>query len=112
MTKHISEESAATLEKRAIEQAQAMILNGIKRGWPEFYVEPPAKEVTATQFASLSDRQIDNAVRALVLACNLSGGSTGNVQLYELLRTYLHNPLARVKINDVVSEAGKQAPAA
>ncbi|WP_449412068.1 hypothetical protein [Pandoraea soli] len=110
MTKHISEALAATLEKRAIEQAQAMILKGIKRGWPEFYVEPPAQELTSGACHNLTRQQIDNGVRALVLTCNLSGGSAGDVQLYELLQTYLRNPAARHELNDVVQSAKKRLP--
>jgi hypothetical protein len=47
-------------------------------------------------------------VKALSLTCNLSGGSVGTIQLYDLLQTYLLNPAARDEINHLVGGIRKQ----
>jgi len=39
---------------------------------------------------------------ALVLECNLSGGSIGDMDLYKLVRCYLHSEEARAEINAIV----------
>ncbi|SKC49147.1 hypothetical protein [Paraburkholderia hospita] len=96
--------------KRAIDEAQLDIWDAVKKGWPEFYVEPPSQELTSGTCDSLTREQIDMGVKALVLSCNLSGGSAGDVQLYELLQTYLQNPDARQKLNSVVRQTRQQRP--
>jgi hypothetical protein len=88
--------------KRTLDKAQTAILNALKLPWPALYVEPPKKEISSADGHKLTRRQTDNGVRALVLVCNLRGGSTGDIQLYDLLDKYLRDPEARAEINRVV----------
>lgn len=70
------------------------------------YIEPPKKVVTSGHYGDLSRLQIDQAVVALIHACNLSGGSMGDMDLYKLVRTYLWSDEARNEMNAVVSHHG------
>lgn len=70
------------------------------------YVEPPKQVVTSAAYNTLNRHQIDQGVIALVHACNLSGGSMGDMNLYKLMRTYLRSPDARAEINGVVGRYG------
>lgn len=70
------------------------------------YVEPPKHVVTYADYKKLSRHQSDQGVVALVHACNLSGGSILDMDLYKLVRTYLWDPLARSEINAVVRRYG------
>ena len=72
----------------------------------ESYVEPPKKTVCIDDYRSLSRLQSDQGVIALVHACNLSGGSVGDMDLYKLMRTYLWDDVARTEINAVVKRHG------
>lgn len=72
----------------------------------QMYVTPPRKVIKSNNYAALSRLQIDQGVIALVHACNLSGGSVGDVDIYKLLRTYLHCDGARDEINAVVERHG------
>ena len=86
-------------------------VDGINKALEEYrgpaYVEPPKKVVTSDNYTKkLSRHQIDQGVIAFVHACNLSGGSVGDMDLYKLLRIYLWNEEARSTINDVVVNHG------
>lgn len=83
-------------------QVQAAINNELKVFCGGNYVEPPREVVDRNEYHRLSRLQSDQGVVALVLACNLSGGSIGNMDLYKLVRTYLWDDAARSEINDVV----------
>lgn len=67
------------------------------------YVKPPTKVVDYESYEKLSREQCDQGVISLVHACNLSGGSVMNMDLYKLIRNYLWYPEARVEINAVVN---------
>ena len=67
---------------------------------------PPKKVIDSASYKNLDRRQIDQGVVALILQLNLSGGSVGNVDLYNLIRTYLLNEDARVAMNKVVDGFG------
>ncbi|MDH6149316.1 hypothetical protein OKW46_003241 [Paraburkholderia sp. WSM4179] len=107
---YVDERSEETLARQNILAAQQAIWTAVKEGWPEFYVEPPKHELTSGTCDRLTLQQIDAGVRAFILACNLSGGSVGDVQLYELLHAYLQSPEARQRINHVVQETGLRRP--
>jgi hypothetical protein len=66
------------------------------------YVDPPKKVVKFDKYKKLSRHQVDQGVIALVHACNLSGGSVLDMDLYKLVRTYLWSQEARDAINNVV----------
>jgi hypothetical protein len=66
------------------------------------YVAQSEDRIPSETPDKLSRLQIDQGVVALVLECNLTGGSVGDVDLYKLVRTYLHNLTARNEINAVV----------
>ncbi|PWF44005.1 hypothetical protein [Massilia glaciei] len=72
----------------------------------ESYVAPPNETVTCGSYRMLDRFQCDQGVVALVLACNLSGGSVNDVDLYKLVRTYLWDECARAEINAVVKRHG------
>jgi len=92
----------AAQAKRDLAKAQTAILKAIEFAWPALYVDPPKTEVGSNDGHKLSRRQTDNGVRALMLACNLTGGSVGPIQLYDLMAVYFQDPEARAEINRVV----------
>ncbi len=91
--------------KRNIARAQQEILSALQKAWPCFYQEPPTDEVSSDKCYELTHLQIDMGVRAMGLACNLRGGSTGDVDLYQLLRAYFWGRDARRRINEIVKES-------
>lgn len=101
---YVDEQKDEAYAKRNISTAQWAIWDAVKKGWPEFFVEPPLQELVSGTCHALTRQQVDMGVKALVLACNLSGGSAGDVQLYELLQTYLQNHEARQHINSIVRQ--------
>ncbi|WP_137910659.1 hypothetical protein [Ralstonia sp. 3PA37C10] len=92
-------------KKRDIAQAQQEIQAAVQRAWPCFYEKPMKKEVGSGSCHKLSHLQIGMGVRALALACNLQGGSTGDIDLYQLLRAYFWDQNARERINGIVKES-------
>ena len=97
-----------TLDQLNKKSARAMISDAMKifRG-PESYVKQHKERVFSDGYDKLSRHQIDQGVIALVLECNLSGGSvSGGVDLYKLVRTYLWDPQARSEMNAVVRRYG------
>ncbi len=66
------------------------------------YVNPPTQVVDYENYENLTREQCDQGVIALVHACNLSGGSVMDMDLYKLIRIYLWHPNARAEINAVV----------
>src|SRR5438309_2222670 len=70
------------------------------------YVEPQKQVVKSDNYRQISRLQFDQGVIALVHACNLSGGSIDDVDLYKLIRSYMWYPEARAEINDVVHRHG------
>lgn len=92
-----------TQQKQNIAQAQQEIQAAVQRAWPDFYQAPPMKEeVSSESCKKLSLLQIGTGVRAMVLACNLRGGSTGDVNIYELMQAYFWDQDARERINEIV----------
>jgi hypothetical protein len=85
--------------KRKTQETMAVAM---KKFRGESYVTQSAKRIYSDEYDRLSQLQMDQGVVALVLECNLSGGSVGNVDLYKLVRAYLQNPAARNEINAVV----------
>lgn len=94
--------------KRNIAQAKQEIEAALRKTWPSFYEEPPSDEVGSANCHKLSRPQIDTGVRALVLACNLYGGSMGDMDIYRLMRAYLWDQDARQRINQIIEAS--QAP--
>lgn len=92
-------------KKRDIAQAQQEIQAAVQRAWPCFYEEPMQEEVGSDSCHKLSHLQIGVGVRALGLACNLRGGSTGDVDIYRLMQAYFWDKDARQRINEVVKES-------
>jgi hypothetical protein len=83
-------------------EAQASIHNAMKKFRADSYVKQPTDRVGLNEYDKLSRLQIDQGVVALVLECNLSGGSVGDIDLYTLIRNYLWHPEARTEINAIV----------
>jgi hypothetical protein len=86
-------------------KTQADINRALKEYRGESYVEPPTKTICHDSYDELTRHQIDQGVIALAHACNLSGGSIDDVDLYKLVRTYLLDHGARAKINAVVQQS-------
>ncbi|MES2025264.1 MAG: hypothetical protein V4448_06890 [Pseudomonadota bacterium] len=66
------------------------------------YVNPPTQVVDYENYENLTREQCDQGVIAFVHACNLSGGSVMDMDLYKLVRNYLRHPGARIELNAVV----------
>jgi hypothetical protein len=82
--------------------AQEKLWKAVELAYPAFPVSPPKKDVMFDECHKLSRVQVDTGVRAFVMACNLYGGSMGDVQLYRLLNAYLRDPAMRAHVNEVV----------
>lgn len=52
----------------------------------------------------LSRQTIDEAVEQFVIKLDLSGGSSGDINLYKLLKAYLLQPECRSKMNVIANE--------
>ncbi|URF05040.1 hypothetical protein [Cupriavidus campinensis] len=89
-------------QKRRLSESQQEILAALKKAWPGFYAKVSKVEVGSGDCHKLSHLQIGMGVRALALACNLRGGSTGDMDLYQLLRAYFWDQDARQRINEIV----------
>lgn len=98
-------------KKRDIAQARQEIQAAVQRVWPCFYEKPMKKEVGSDSCHKLSHLQIGVGVRALALACNLWGGSMGDVDIYRLMQAYFWDKDARQRINEIV-EASLNPPRA
>jgi hypothetical protein len=92
--------------KQAKLQVQAEIHNALRKYSGGSYVMPPKDTINSDSYANLHRLQSDQGVVALVLACNLSGGSAGDMDLYKLVRTYLHSQEARTQINAIINRYG------
>jgi len=86
--------------------AQHAIHSAMKRFQPGSYVKQPTDRVCFNEYDKLTRTQIDQGVVALVLECNLSGGSVGDMDLYKLARCYLQNQNARTEINAIINRHG------
>lgn len=93
-------------EKHLKLQVQAAINRELKVFRGGNYEVPPQEVVDGNEYHKLTRLQSDQGVVALVLACNLSGGSIGDMDLYKLVGTYLWSEQARAAINDVVKRHG------
>ncbi|WP_149137295.1 hypothetical protein [Cupriavidus campinensis] len=96
--------------KRNIAQAKRKVLSALETAWPNFYQDPPAEEVSSDSCRKLSHLQIGMGVRAMALACNLHGGSTGDVDIYRLMQAYLWDRDARQQINEIVGKSWTPSP--
>lgn len=95
------------MDEKLLKQASINKINAALKAFRgASYVEPPKQVVTFTNYSQLDRSQIDQGVIALTLACNLSGGSMNNMDLYRLARAYIWNEAARAEINDVVERHG------
>lgn len=87
-------------------QAQSLFAQAMKLFREESYVKQSKKVISSASYGDLSRHQLDQGVVALVVHCNLSAGSVGDMNLYKVLRTYLWNARARIEINAVVTHYG------
>ena len=94
--------SDKVLKQRSI----VMVNNAMKLFCEESYVEPPKKVIDGANYHKLTREQCTQGVIALVHACNQSGGSVGDMDLYKLVFGYLHCPETRAKINAIVRQHG------
>ncbi|MFZ6772420.1 hypothetical protein ACO0LB_06840 [Undibacterium sp. SXout7W] len=86
-------------------RAQALINSALRSLKEEGYEEAPEKTVDYESYGTLTPCQIDQGVVALVLHCNLSGGSMADMDLYNLVKTYLRNTDARASMNAIIANA-------
>ncbi|AIY39907.1 hypothetical protein LT85_0747 [Collimonas arenae] len=93
-------------DKQLKQKSVAVINAALKLYRGPAYVSPPKKVVGYADYQKLTRHQIDQGVISLVHACNLSGGSVEDMDLYKLVRTYLWHREARAEINAVVRRYG------
>jgi hypothetical protein len=62
----------------------------------------PIEVLNSGRYGELSHQQIRIAVVAMLLVCNLSAGSAGDIDLYKVLNLYLKDPSTRAEINAVL----------
>lgn len=72
-------------------------------GKPRFKIVK--EQITSEKVKDIDINDINVAVIVLCDTLNLYGGSTGDIDIYQLLQAYLTIPEYRVKINSVVNEA-------
>jgi hypothetical protein len=95
-----------TLNQLNKKSAQAIIADAMKIFRGPSYVKQSKKMIGTNAYDKLTNEQLDQGVVALVLHCNLTGGSVSDMNLYKLLRTYLQSSDARTEINGVVGRYG------
>jgi len=61
----------------------------------------PKKRIGSTETHKIEPRKIVGAVALFVYTLGLSGGSSGDFNLYNLLTAYLHDDEARAEMNKV-----------
>ena len=96
-----------TLTKQRMKEKRARdIICKALREYHESEPDVPAFEGNRIPAAKYHDELtisgIDSGVVALLLINNMSGGSVGDVDLYELLHKYLLNKTARKQINQIL----------
>lgn len=95
-----------TLNQINKKSARAVIADAMRIFRGPSYVKQPKKIVSSASYRDLSREQIDQGVVALVVHCNLSGGSVDDMNLYKLVKAYLWHPHARTEINAVMRRYG------
>lgn len=91
------------MEDKQLKQKSVQIINSaLKLFRGPSYVKPSTKVVDYENYEKLTREQCDQGVIALVHACNLSGGSVDNMDLYRLVRQYLWDLDARNEINKII----------
>lgn len=93
-------------DKELKQLSVAMINEAMQLYQEESYVRPPKKVIHDGEYHKLTRQQCVQGVIAFVHACNLSGGSMGNMDLYKLVYGYLTNPEAQIQINAIVKQHG------
>jgi hypothetical protein len=63
------------------------------------------EQISGSQTQTIDTNDIRSAVTVFCDTLNISGGSSGNMDLYNLLQSYLINPESRKKINDAIFES-------
>ena len=63
------------------------------------------QQIGQQEAQKITTNDINGAVMVFVDTLNLYGGSNGDINLYELLQSYLQIPEYREKFNNLVSEA-------
>jgi len=58
--------------------------------------------IGSDEFSDLDINEINQGVRILATAFNLTGGSVGDFNLYKLLQVYFREPEKREKINEIL----------
>lgn len=95
-----------TLDQLNKKSARAIIADAIKIFRGPSYVKQSKKAIGSSAYDKLRRDQLNQGVIAMVLHCNLTGGSILDVDLYKLMRTYLWSTQARTEINAVMGRYG------
>ncbi len=94
-----------TKQRMKEKEARDLICKALRK-YHETEPDVPAFErdrIPAAKYhEELTTNGIDSGVVALLLINNMSGGSVGDVDLYELLHKYLLNRSARKQINQIM----------
>ncbi|MGF6635084.1 hypothetical protein [Paraburkholderia sp. MM6662-R1] len=89
--------------KRIEAQAQALIHEAIGLYCGDD-CQPPKSQLSSGNVHELDHQQIVQGVTAMLLQCNISAGSAGDIDLYKLNSLYLRDPEVRQLINGILKD--------
>lgn len=90
----------------APEQRHKTLIEAIKKKKQVLGLRPQTrKQMGSGDWANLDTNEINDVVVLIATYLNLTGGSIGEFNLYELLQCYFQDEQARTEINRCVSES-------
>jgi len=84
-------------------KAQALIQEGVAL-YGRDDCRPPKKQLSSGSVHELSHQQVIQGVSAMLLQCNISAGSAGDIDLYKLNSLYLRDLEVRQALNEVLKD--------
>lgn len=88
------------------DQKHEALIEAIKEKNQILNLRPQMRErIGSNDWEKLNTNEINDTVSLIVSYLNLTGGSIGEFDLYELLQCYFRDEQARIEINECVSES-------
>ncbi len=88
------------------EQKHKVLIGSIKEKNNILNLRPQIRKRTGSEdWGKLDVNEVNDTVSLIVTYLNLTGGSVGEFDLYELLQCYFRDKQARIEINMCVSES-------
>jgi len=84
-------------------KAQALIQEGVAL-FGQDDCEPPKNQLNSGSVHELGHQQVMQGVTAMLLQCNISAGSAGDIDLYKLNSLYLRDPEVRQALNGILKD--------